>query len=239
VMDADMPTYWDTNGIIDEALSVLLLRHDRPGMLAVAKIDARAIMLPNPPLPGRPSDQEMARDTARVTEEKHYDILDYGGQHLGSADYFVVATFADAWAAPRRLRVTDPARAKLPNPDEAQLAPAEGFNEAPPSARGVVARITELAGHTSVVGTFRIGVDGAGRTAPFLSIVIAHLRTRGGRFERQLRLPTARENGDVVGGFSVPLSMLRPGVEELAPGFYALFAFVGNEAAPVRVFKVE
>ena len=50
-MVADMPTYYANNGILDNALEVVLVRRDAAGVRLLAKVDPHAIMLEDTPLP--------------------------------------------------------------------------------------------------------------------------------------------------------------------------------------------
>jgi hypothetical protein len=82
-------------------------------------------------------------------------------------------------------------------------------------------------------------ISAAGAPPPNLSIVIARLRGRGGVVVGQVQVPSKMESGDQVGAFKVSVQDLRSARGELDPGKYALFTFVGDEAAPVQVFQVE
>jgi hypothetical protein len=234
-LDANARTYWDNQGILDQALSIVLVRRDRPGLMTVAKVDPSAMVMPPSPLPDRPSDEALARDGARVTEQKSYDVLAYGRQHPGAADYFVVATFADAWAGPVRLGVTDPSGPLAPTPDVSGLAAAtaqaqgQAENPAIPSSPAVVTRLGEQGGKPAIVGGFRVPADKG--PDPFVTLLLANLRTTGGTLVRQFRLPARQDNADLVGGFAVPLSALDTPNPSPAAGRYVLFAFVGDQAA--------
>jgi len=237
VLDADARTYWDNQGVLDQALHVFLVRRDRPGVLAIAKVDPSALMAPPAPLPGRPSDSALARDRARIVEHKHYDVLAYGRQHPGAASYFVLATFADAWAGPAPLTVTDPAGPLAPSLDAAGLPPAdEPPSPSIPGSPGVVARLAEHAGKPAIVGGFRTA-DGA-TGAAVLTLVLGHLRPAGGALVRQLELVSRPEKGERVGGFAVPLSALDRPNPSPPIGRHVLFAFVGPEAAPPAVIEI-
>ncbi len=238
---ADMRTYWDNNGIINGSLSVVFIRFDKPGMVAIAKTAPRAFMLPDTPLTGRPSDQELDRDDATVSEQHRYDLLAYGRTHPGSADYFVVAAFSDAWQGPIKVRITSPDGPKQADPFGFGPKNADPWYGPGPSSRGVVASLAWVDGRVAVVGTFRVlATSDPEVPAPFLSLVIAKLRTTGGVVAGQMWVPWARDKDDWVGSFKVAVQDLRMANRtELDPGNYALFAFVGSEAALVQVFKVE
>jgi hypothetical protein len=238
---ANRRTYWDTNGLIDEALNVLFVRLDRPGMAAISKIPPGAYMLPKEPLQGRPSDEELDNSTDRVAETGDYDLHAYGRGRPGSADYFVVAAFSDAWHEPIKVRITSPAGPTPGDPLELEPRRAGLWYGPSPSSRGVSASLAWVEGRVAVVGTFRVAATSDPDVpAPFLSLVIAKLRTKGGMVVGQLWVPWGRDKDDWVGSFKVAVRDLRSasGVE-LERGNYALFAFVGHEAAPVQVFKVE
>jgi hypothetical protein len=236
-VDADARAYWDNQGVLDEALQILLVRRDRPGLLSVAKIDPGAMTLPAPPLPGRPSEKDLSRDTSRVSQVKVYDVLAYGREHRGAAEYFVLAAFADAWAGPARLKVVDPAGPMAPEQREADLIEAPPWKEPIPATHGLAVRIGELAGHPAVFGTFRTSATRSERGEPFVTIVLARLCPKGGTLQRQFRLTSARDRNDVWGGFAVPLSAL-DSINPLPLGRYALFTFVGDESAAVNVVQI-
>ncbi len=236
---ADPRTYWDNNGIIDEALRVIFVRTDGPGMLGIATVPRDAHMLPNTPLRGRPSDEELDHDTARIMEKLDYDLLAHGRTHDGSADYVAIATFSDAWYGPVKVRLTDPTGPKVTNSFDLEPKNASPWDEPAPSRRGVVARLAWVDGHVAVVGGYRVAT-GTDDPAPFLSLLIVQLRPTGGVVNGQLWLPFTEEKGDWFGSFKVVVHELRSASgPDLEPGNYALFAFVGSEGAPVQVFKVE
>jgi len=107
-MRGNMRTYWDNDGIIDKALTVAILRRDRPGLRFLDKIDPNVIMLPDEPLPGRPSDEVLDADPAMVTELKTFDAAPLPQSQPGSAEYLVTGAFSNWWAGVRELRVLDP-----------------------------------------------------------------------------------------------------------------------------------
>ncbi|HET9956267.1 MAG TPA: hypothetical protein VFQ61_17285 [Polyangiaceae bacterium] len=232
-LNADARTYWDNQGVLDNALEVLLIRRDQPGLISIAKVDPDAMMLPQSPPRGRPSDAELASDRARIIEQKQYDLLAYGRAHPGAGDYFVVATFADAWTGPTELRIKDAAGPMAPDPASAQLALAEAGDApipAAPSATGTV-RVSERA---AVVGAFR---EIATSSEPVLTIVLARLRSSGGVLTRQYRLTLQHDKRDLIGTFSVPLASLS--APNPAPsGRHVLFVFVGNQSATPNVIEV-
>jgi hypothetical protein len=208
-------------------------------MIAVAKIDPAAHMLPNNPLPGRPRDEELDKSSGWTVERHNYDLLGYGRRHPGAADYFVLGTFSDACTDPIKLRITDPRGPMPPEPDDLNLKTAAPGGDTPPDSRGVAARLDWLDGRVTVTGAFRVAADAAGEPAPVASIVVAYLRPTGGVILGQVWVPHTQERDDLVGSFQLPVAGLRRSGSELTAGRYALYVFVGNEAAPVRVFKVE
>jgi hypothetical protein len=237
-LDADARTYWDNQGVIDEALQILLVRRDRPGLLFVAKSDPAAMMLPSPPLSGRPSEEELARAKDRVSQKSSYDVLAYGRQHRGAAEYFVIAAFADAWAGPARLRVVDPNGPMAPEQREVDLTQATAWNEPIPAARGVIVRTGEMAGYPAVLGAFRTSAPKNDGVAPFATIVLSRLGPKGGTLQRQFRLAYRQDREDVVGGFAVPISALDPLNPTIGSGRYAVFAFVGEESATASLVQI-
>lgn len=235
-MDADARTYWDNQGVIDQALQVLLVRSDRPGVLYLAKTDPAASLLPVEPLPGRPSNEELAKgDKGRVSEHKEYDLRAYGRGHAGGAQYHVLASFADAWAGPTALRVVD-ATPLPPELDEAALPVADQGDHAIPPSQGLALRLVERRGRPAVVGAFRRPSVRTATEAAFVSIVMARRRALGGTSYGQFRVASTRlAESDQLGTFAVPLSALAPTPE---PGRYVLFAFVGELAASALTVDV-
>ena len=235
-LDADARTYWDNQGILTDALDILLVRRDRPGMLAVAKLDPAAMMLPSPPLVGRPSDKKLAEDMSRVIENENYDVLAYGRRHDGAAEYFVVASFADAWAGPIRLRVVDPAGPLALDESETNPAPAAPSPKCmPPAAHGMFARVEKISDSSAVIGAFRTNAAKNAEPRPFASIVMARLQPKGGTFAGQFRLVFTQDKNDIIGSFAVPIAALNP---PPSPGRYVLFAFVGDESTTPTIVEI-
>jgi hypothetical protein len=104
---ADDRTYWDNDGVIDEAVRVALVRRDRPGLLFVPIFDRERRDPDQPPLRGRPSDDVLDSRSGVTSETETFDIADARVLSPGSATYFLVAAFAKWWARPHRLRLVD------------------------------------------------------------------------------------------------------------------------------------
>lgn len=236
-LNADARTYWDNQGVIDQALHVLLIRSDASGVLAIAKVDPAAMITPPLPLPGRPSPAELAADGSRTVEQKQYDLLAYGRAHPGAASYFVVATFADTWTGPSRLTVTD-ANGALPPTTDVTTSPAvvELTDPQIPSATGLTVRLSAHAAAPAIVGSFRTRTDQPGELC--LTLVLGRLQPTGGALVRQFRVPARQEGSERVSGFAVPLSLLDRPNPAPATGRYVLFAFVGNEASSATVVEL-
>lgn len=238
-MVADARTYWDNQGLIDEALQVIVVRRDSPGLMAIASTDPAAIMQPTPALPGRPSDEAMARDQSRITQQKQFDLAPYVRPRAGASAYFVVSTFSDAWAGPYSLKVVDSAGRPMSSADGTGIiGNAEAWTEPTLATRGVAIRMDNVVGTLAVVGSFRAGAANTEKPEMFATIVLAPLRPKGGLLSGQFRLLAKHQGDDVVGGFAVPLSMLVSRDTKPDPGRYVLFAFVGDEAAKARVFQI-
>ncbi len=131
---ADPAVHRANNGILDRALEVVLVRRDAPGVRYLAKDDPHALMLPDsvmppdaPPLP--PGCESMDPGTFEATLD--LALVDGERTHEGSARYYVLASFADAWADPRPLFV-DHRRGPLPSPRVPSPPPRD------PSATDVV-----------------------------------------------------------------------------------------------------
>jgi hypothetical protein len=236
-LNADARTYWDNQGVLDQALHVLAVRTDAAGVLAIAKVDPAAMVAPPAPLPGRPSPAELAADGSRTVEHKQYDLLAYGRRHAGAASYFVVATFADAWAGPSRLTVTDPGGALPPTTDVTTLpAPTKLPDHQVPSAMGLIVRLSSDAAAPAIIGSFRTRTDQPGELC--LTIVLGRLQSTGGALVRQFRVAAWPEGSERVGSFAVPLALLDRPNPAPTTGRYVLFAFVGGEASIATVVEI-
>jgi hypothetical protein len=231
-MIADMQTHYANNGILDKALNVLLVRRDAPGLRLVAKLDPHVIMLPDSPMPPPPPGTDFSRG-GFIKEERELDVTGFGGRHDGTADYFVLASFASWISQPMPLSIETNYR-RLPAGDAASLA-ALPSNErekipSPPSIRGLMARI-KTEPELRVEGSLRMAIrpmrfEDDFEFFPFVSIIAAHLVPNGGISTGSFLLDPQKENADFVGQFSIPLNLLAP---PPTPGKYQLLVFAGNE----------
>jgi hypothetical protein len=213
VMRGNERTYWDNDGIIDKALTVALLRRDRPGLSFLAKIDPRAIMLPDQPLPGRPSDQELDASTVMVVEKRTLDAAAPEQWGRGAAEYFVTGAFSQWWSGVRELRVTDPAKRVAP-PAVPRLGPdgrpwkvrPRMTNEDSPI------RLERAGDEACLVIPIRAGLFAGpewasrGTDVPWVSVVGFNLRSRGGGCGESFAIDAG---GSEVGGeVSIPIRAL-------------------------------
>jgi hypothetical protein len=239
-LTADMRTYYDNDGILPDALELILVRRDKPGVRFVAKVSPYVWLYKREPLP-RPSDEEIERDTGRVSEENVYDPLDYGATHPGSADYYALAAFASAVDGPKTLRVTSAARS-LPSGalTRAPILSPEAAAALPPPIveRGVVAQVNFWDGELFVQGWLRTPIRGGEsvlpglEAPPFVTVVAVRLDTRGGTCAGAFTIPNediGDDGEDHVSGFAIPLSWLVP---PPLPGDYRIFVFAADEKAP-------
>jgi len=88
---------------------------------------------------GRASEEVLAKHASRTTEVKESDLLAYAQSHKGTAEYFVVASFADAWAGPRRLRVVDAAGPMVAEIRAPLVLPAQQAVQSPTAAEFLTA----------------------------------------------------------------------------------------------------
>jgi hypothetical protein len=232
-MAADARTYWDNNGILDHALTVALVRRDAPGLRFLPKIDPNAIMLPDEPLPGRPSEASLDADRDLTVETK---VLDAGGGfgalHDGAAEYHVAVGFSKWWAAPRKLRVRDrDGRVRGPDQPVATIPVARPI---PTNAReGVSLALARDDGRPALVSEFRIRPSKAYETGCWLTILGLRLNTRGGASGGVFRLVTTPQAFELIGRTVIPLSALAPAV---TVGKWVFLAFIGDEtSAPLEV----
>jgi hypothetical protein len=232
IMRADARTYWDNDGILDKALTVALVRRDGPGLRFLEKIDANAIMMPDEPLPGRPSDAQLDADTGMVTETKGIDAAVQPGIQQCSADYFVTAGFSKWWAGLRTLRVTDPRGRSRPS-DRSPL----GLDMRPalirrPSSHPDQSVYIERESHSLVV-PFRVAApvfrssDSPQEPHVWLSVIGFKLDTRGGACGGVFGLDVEDKSAGVDGEATIPLSALAPRPDA---GCWMFLGFMGGEA---------
>jgi hypothetical protein len=218
-MTADMPTYQSTEGILDDALTVIAVRRDRPAVRVVAKLDPRALMMPNTPLP--PIDPSIG---GHITEQRVLDLNGFGLPHAGRAEYFIVAGFAGAMSDVHGLSVTHQGGI-LPAPPCAMLERAEQAlrsRHAAPSQHGLVVKASGGA-PLAVEGVLRQPVA---RGTPFLCIAAFARSALLDASAAVFQLPAERSGEDYLCWFHVPLSRLVPAPQ---PGRWTLLVFAGDE----------
>lgn len=243
-MGADVRTYWDNDGILDKALSVAIVRRDAPGLRFLEKIDPHALMLPDEPLPGRPSDVELDADPGMVCETKQLDAH-AGHSAAGAGEYFVTAAFSKWWGGLRSLRVEDPTGSVLPG---SLLTQGPGDRpwptEAPASPRTPQIRLGRHNRQALLYVPIQTPATDPGVTAArgphttsarWLTLLGFNLGTRGGAcgglFALEADLHTSANQHEVA----IPLSTLAPRAE---PGRWVFLAFVGSEILPVSEVRL-
>ena len=233
-MVADTATHQAVNGILDRALEVVLVRRDAPGVRLLTKSDPGGLFLPDPVAPPPPPG---ASATARVSEEREFDLLDYDRRHDGAASYFAFACFADAISEARAIEVVH-GRTQLPPGDAQPLPPL-----APAHAQALIALLSHRPGIAArLVMRDGLHLEGAVVCAPpanrfglppprngFITVVAVHRGPRGGVATRSLMLPTPFHDGWAADAFSLPIAELFPALT--APA--RLFVFGGDIAPAV------
>ncbi len=238
---ADPAVHRANNGILDRALEVVLVRRDAPGVRYLAKDDPHALMLPDsvmppdaPPLP--PGCESMDPGTFEATLD--LALVDGERTHEGSARYYVLASFADAWADPRPLFV-DHRRGPLPSPRVPSPPPrdpsATDVVQAMLMRDGVTARFYPTGGVPRVAGAFRVtsARDVDERVA--VTLVAQRLRAQGGVVTAVFAVDAQRFDGALHGQFVVPLASFLSGAEGER---VRLLVFVGDELASPIFFEV-
>jgi hypothetical protein len=235
----DMRTYWDNDGIIDKALTVALLRRDRPGLRFLDKIDPGLIMLPDKPLPGRPSDETLDADPAMVRELKTLDAAPLQPAQLGTAEYLVTGAFSKWWAGIRDLRVLDPKQRVRP-PATLRL----GFDGQPLPVRPCTVeeqaqlRASGVGDGCSLVVPIKAGLlqpeAWTKHGQPWLTIVGFKLCPQGGGCGGIFALETVADGA--AGQVLVPVSMLSVLPLE---GDWLFLGLVGNELLPPSEIRLE
>jgi len=236
VMCADPRTYWDNNGLIYKALSVTLVRRDEPGLFFLDKIDPHVIMLPDEPLQGRPSDDQLDAETWMVSETKLLDASDVLSTKHGSGEYFVTAAFSKWWAGLRAFRVSDP-HGKASASEQPQHGPVmQAWPVRPfmPNAEPSV-RLERTREGSFLVFPFgsnmaiHNALDHSANLNAWISVLGFKLDTRGGACAGVFDLGPTEKLPKVPSEVSIPISALdsRPDA-----GCWIFLGFVANEALP-------
>lgn len=235
-LQADPAVHRANNGILDRALEVVLVRRDAPGALFLAKDDPHAILLPDsvmppdaPPLPPGCDAMDPGLFEAAL------DLSLQGISHEGSARYYVLASFADAWADPRPLFIAHP-RGPLP-PWRRYPAPPPRDPSATDVVQslllrpGVTTRYDPTGGVPRLAGAFHVG---AGASAA-VTFVAQRLRPTGGVIVASFALEAQPLDAGLYGSFVVPLASF---LAEAAGERVRLLTFVGDELAAPITLKV-
>jgi hypothetical protein len=234
-MVADMQTYYANNGILDNALDIVLVRRDAPGVQFVAKIDPHALMLPDPLIPPPPPGTDLAR-AGFIKEEREFDALGFGVRHDGAADYYVLASFAGLVTQPVLLSVEDRLHA-MPGGEviKTPLLTAEitRMLPFPPMSRGVVVQM-KADPAPRVDGALRVAmpsrkIPGDKQMGPFLTIVAVCLSPTGGMSTGSFIVDARGAGEDSIAQFSIPLALLLPNPRS---GRYRILAFSDDQYAP-------
>lgn len=235
-MRADPRTYWDNDGIIDKALTVALVRRDRPGLRLLETIDPHAIMLPDQPLPGRPSDVQLDAECWTVSEAKRLDAAAPDPRLRGAADYFLVGAFSRWSAGPFALTLTDPQRRPAP----AQPAPraADGrpwpVRLLPADRLGSV-RVERSGKGPVLVLPFDVSRPEASSPSDeaaeptWLTVLGLHLNSKGGACGGLFALDVEPRSPRLCGEIALPLASLAP---DPVAGRWRFQGFIGHHALP-------
>lgn len=240
-LSADPSVHRANNGILDRALEVVLVRRDAPGVRYLAKDDPHVLMLADslmppdaPPLP--PGCEAMDPGTFEATLD--LALTDDERTHEGSARYYVLASFADAWADPRPLFI-DHHRGPLPSPRVPSPPPrdpsATDVVQAMLLRDGVSARFYPTGGVPRIAGAFRV-TSARGVDEPVAVTVVAQrLRASGGVGSALFSVDAQHFDGALHGQFVIPLaSFLSAAVGEPVRAL----VFVGDELASPLFFEV-
>jgi hypothetical protein len=237
-LEADPELHRALDGALDQALDIVLVRRDRPGVRFVTTFDPRALDVTVPPIaPGTPPQPTPGAVSPGVfREDRTFDLHDHGAAHPGSAEYYVFAAFATAYTDPRPMRIEHP-RAVLPGQPMHELPTAHETSDTavmPPATPAVMASYRLDAAGPRVVGAFRgraRAAVGSVSPPPFITVVVIHRRPLGGVSAASFVAPPYLIEHDHVGTFSIPLAAVLP---EARPGPCRLLVFCGDElAAPI------
>ena len=238
-MVASMDAYYASNGILDRALELVLVRRDLPGVGFLAKTDPSLHFDPEPPLPRPPAGEERR---GRITEEREIGLLDYGATHEGSARYWVVGAFAGAWSGPHPMEVEHPDRPvgvgdsrppRRPDRNERRLLASR------PATQGVWAGV-HREGEWRIEGVMRVPLriaafHGMQDAAPWVTVVAIRHADEGGVAAACWQLEAEAEGRDRVASFSMPLAARTPA---LGPGPATVLVFAGDHRAPPLMLQI-
>lgn len=238
-MCADMATYYATNGIIDRALQVVLVRRDAPGVGFMAKTDPKALWLPEPPL-HTPADVNSL--PGQVSEQREFRLTDYDARHDGAASYFVLGTFA-LWASePQPMEIDHPDRSvgagdAWPAPQRTPLT--ERLFASRPRSRGIWAGAVD-GPPQRIDGAMRVPFKlprfrGDVAFGPWVTVLVWQPSTTGLVAALSQQLEPRSEGMDHVAAFSVDVGRLAP---RLAPGRARAWVFSGDHISAPIDFEV-
>ncbi len=239
-MVADMQAYTANNGILDTALDLALIRRDGPGLKFISKLDPNVWMEPETPLPPAPPGTD-PDNAGFINETREFDVLDYGAEHDGAAEYYVLASFAGWISQVAPLAVEDKSHS-LP-PGDALPAPPLTFEEKvriidPPDTPGMAVQISD--GETHIEGGLRVikktpKFPGEQAADPFVTIIIVRLAPAGGMWGGSFSVDFDIKGKDSIAQFSIPFAAVSLHLE---PGKYCVFVFSGDESADPLDFQV-
>jgi hypothetical protein len=233
-MVADLSVYHATNGILDRALELVLVRRDMPGVGLLAKTDPDMLFVEEPPL-SRDSD---AGTLQQVSMEHRFGLLDFGARHDGAANYFVFASFARWVSAVCPMEVRHATRS-VGAGDARPLGPLSpallvDLPEAP-AERGVWARQSKLL-PDRIEGILRTPfrmplMRGDAACPPFVTVVAVRLDPAGGVAAASFLLDPLTAGTDFVARFSIALADLAPPLAERPPCPCRIMVFSGDYQA--------
>lgn len=233
-MVADLSVYHATNGILDRALELVLVRRDMPGVGLLAKTDPDLLFTQEPALP-QASD---AGTLQQVSMEHRFGLLDFGARHDGAASYFVFAAFARWVSAVSPMEVRHATRSVGPgsarpiaHPSPALLADLPAI----PPERGVWARQSK-AWPERIEGVLRTPfrmpmMRGDAAPPPFVTVVAVRLHPAGGVAAASFLLDPVTEGVDFVSRFSLALAELAPPLANRPPCPCQIMVFSGDYQA--------
>ena len=235
-VEADMPTDDALHGFLIGAVSLALVRQDRPGVLLGAAYDPHQIGYPEDHLlddaagSHEPPPKRDPRDTSGEMIEFQ---LGHGFVDRGSGRYFLLGGFAKWWTAPQLIHVSDPGGpapvGDRPLPVAASAIPPPFV---PPSRP--ILEIGELGGRRFL----RVRLPHAGSRAktavkPFFTIVGFHLQTHGGSVARVFTPQAAA--GTTAGAIEATVSFASFGRERLnrreIPGHWVFLLFHDDQVS--------
>lgn len=238
-VEADVRTDDALGGSLIDAVSLVLVRQDRPGVFSSAAYNPHEIGYPEERGVGRASSSPPPHRDSRDSSGQMVEYnLGHGVVDRGSGRYFLLGGFAKWWAAPQVIHISDP---DGPAPVDDRPVPVAATAIAPPfvpPSRPIL-ELGELVGRhflrvklpPAARGAHAAPAEKAGR--PFFTIVGFHLQNHGGTVGRVFtpQVPAGSASAGIEATVSfVSLDRDRMNRREIS-GNWVFLLFNGDQAS--------